>query len=136
MPNMFNNNFGMVMNFNFMPNMMMNNNINFIPNMMMNNNINQKKSNIDMSINIFFNADNGAKIHVKAKFGTTADQLLQKYLNKIGKPELYEQKNANIWFLYNGERYYLGDATPVEKIFENSCCSVMVSSFMDALMIK
>ena len=132
MPNMFNNNFGMGMNLNFMPNMMMNNNINFIPNMMMNNNIDQKESNIDMSIrNIFFEADNGAKILVKAKCGTTVDQLLQIYLNKIGKPELYEQNNVNIWFFYNGKKYKLGDTTPLERIFKfSSYCYVKVSSFM------
>ena len=117
-PNMLNNNFGMQMNVNFMPNMMMNNNINLIPNLMINNNINQEEFNPDKPIiNISFKTNSDKKNTVQVKYGTTIDQLLQKYLNKIGKPELYEQKSNNIYFSFNSQRLNYGDTRPVEKIF-------------------
>ena len=119
MPNIFNNNFGMQMNINFMPNLMMNNNINLIPNLMINNNINQEEFNPDKPIiNISFKTNSDKKNTVQVKYGTTIDQLLQKYLNKIGKPELYEQKSNNIYFLFNSQTLNYGDTRPVEKIFK------------------
>ena len=130
-PNMLNNNFGMQMNFNLMPNMMMNNNINFMPNMMMNNNINQEELKFEPTREtreIVFNSPRGIKTVLHVKYGTTIDQLLQKYLDKIGKPELYEQKDKNIWFFLNTEPLKYGDTTPVERIFKNYLSGVKVSS--------
>ena len=127
-PNMFNNNFGMQMNVNFMPNMMMmNNNINLMPNLMIMNNINQEEVNQDMyERNIYFKASDGKINTIQVKNGTTIDQLLKIYLNKIGRPELYEQKSKNIWFFFGAQKLNYGDTTPVENIFKTLTSIVTV----------
>ena len=122
MPNLFNNNFGVGMNNNFMPNMMMNNNFNFMPNMMMNNNwmfkededwlkgfqlgvqevnnINEEDPNPGPKINIIFKTTKGTTYTMVFNYGTTIDQALIKYLNRIGRPELYGKSNK-IGFFFN-----------------------------------
>ena len=126
-PIMINNDYGMPMNVNFMPNMMMNDNINFMPNLMMNNMINHELTNLDMSIkNIFFRTNTGETICLHVKCGTTIDQMLQIYFNRIGKPELYEKKSEDIWFLFNAIKFKYGDTTPIEKIIKNSQSTVIV----------
>ena len=111
MPNMFNNNFGMSVNINIMPNM---------PNMIMKNNINLEEDYIDKSIRtVFFKTDRGKTNTVIVKSEATIDQLLQMYFNKIGKPELYLQKCRDICFKFslNERQLKYGDTTPVEKLF-------------------
>ena len=136
--NIFNNNLGMQMNFNLMPNMMinnninleqnllMNNNLNLNPNMMMNNNINQEPSCHEQKISVIFKTIRNEITTLQVKYGTTIDQLLQKYLNKIGRPELYEQKSKNIWFIFNAQKLNYGDTTPVENIFKTLTSIVTV----------
>ena len=82
MPNMFNNNFGMGFNNNFMPNMMMNNNIFFNPNIM-NNNFNHMPNTMNnMNNNLFSEKDEafleGFKIGV--------NQINNKYSYVENKP--------------------------------------------------
>jgi len=120
MPDMFNNNFGMQMNVNFMPNMMMNNNF-----------INQ----VNMSVKtINFKTTRGRKTNLIVKCGTTIDQHLRKYFNKIGRPELYDQEyGEKIFILYNAQDLKYGDTTPVEKIFKSSTHFVMVNPTNNSL---
>ena len=133
MPNMFNNNFpNMGMNNNFMPNMLFNNNINFMPNMIgMNINFNndneewlkgfqmgvenkddRKKMNV-----IFKAAPSGTTTTLTLKYGTTIDKMLEKYLNRIGRPELYREKTDRVAFLFNSYKLRFGDQTPIEELF-------------------
>ena len=50
-------------------------------------------------------------------YGTTIDQALIKYLNRIGRPELYGKSNK-ICFLFNARLLRFGDKTPVEVYFK------------------
>ena len=139
MPNMFNNNLNnnfpnMGMNNNFMPNMMFNNNITFMPNMMgMNINFNNDNEEwlkgFQMGVenkddrekmNVIFKAQQSGTITtLTLKYGTTIDKMLEKYLNRIGRPELYREKTDRIAFLFNNYKLRFGDQTPIEKFFEN-----------------
>ena len=137
MPNMFNNNFNnnfpnMGMNNNFMPNMLFNNNINFMPNMMgMNINFNndneewlkgfqmgvenkddRKKMNV-----IFKAAPSGTTTTLTLKYGTTIDKMLEIYLNRVGRPELYGDTSNRIAFLFSVCKLRFGDQTPIETFF-------------------
>ena len=92
MPNLLNNNFGMGMNNNFMPNMMMNNNL--MPNeneewlkgfqfgIKEVNNINEEDSNPEPKINLTFNTTQGIKNIMVFNYGTTIDQILKKISTK------------------------------------------------------
>ena len=141
MSNMLNNNFGMGMNFNFMPNMMMNNNINFIPNMNINNNsiskedeewlkgfqidvnevnnINKEDLNPGPKINIIFKTTKCTTYTMVFNYGTTIDQILEKFLKRFGRPELYG-KSDKISFLFNASPLRFGDKTPVEEYFKGN----------------
>jgi len=116
MPNMFNNNFRMGMNINSMPNMVMNSNFNFMPNMMINNNIKEEVSIPGPKIQIIFSS-NGKVNSMQFNYGTTIDQTLEKYLKKVGRPELYGRSDK-ISFLYNAYNLRFGDKTPVEQFFK------------------
>ena len=124
MPNMFNNNFNnnfpnMGMNNNFMPNMI-GMNINFNNNneewlkgfqMGVENKDDRKKMNV-----IFKAAPSGTTTTLTLKYGTTIDKMLEKYLNRIGRPELYGD-TSRIVFLYNSYKIRFGDQTPIEELF-------------------
>ena len=141
MPNMFNNNFNnnfpnMGMNNNFMPNMLFNNNINFMPNMMgMNINFNndneewlkgfqmgveQVKEENRKKMNVIFRTTQGSTTNLLLEYGTTIDKMLEIYLNRVGRPELYREKTDRIAFLFNSFKIRFGDQTPIEKFFENT----------------
>ena len=130
MPDLLNNNFGMGMNNNFLPNMVMNNNFNFIPNMMMNNNFNSNRMEIynmpklknnnninnfkKFKYNVFFLPTRTNMIIDK---GTTIDQMLTNYLKRVDRTDLIG-KNNKIRFLYNASIIKFGDQTPVEDYFK------------------
>ena len=147
MPNMFNNNFpGMGMN-NMMPNMMMNNN-NMMPNMMMNNNNimpNMMMNNNNMMPNMMMNNNQGFKLGVDDiddrnkpgpkmnitfvtvwgirynlvfNYGTTIDQMIKQFFQRIDRIDLYYNKTKDITFIHNGIILRFGDNTPIEKFFE------------------
>ena len=129
-PNMLNNNFGMGMNNNFMPNMMnnnnnffmpnmmMNNNFNFMPNMMMNNNNNFNPNIEDKIICASFKTTNGSIININAKFGTTVGQLIEIFFKRVERPELYAEKSDKIVFVFNACKIRYDDQTPVEEFFK------------------
>ena len=52
-------------------------------------------------------------------YGTTIDQILEKYLQRIGRHDLYSEKSNKICFLFNACRLRFGDKTPVEEFFKN-----------------
>ena len=135
MPNMFNNNFpGMGMN-NMMPNMMMNNN-NMMPNMMMNNNMmpnmmmnNNQGFKLDFDVidnlnkpeqkkNIIFVTVSGIRYNLVFNYGTTIDQMIKQFFQRIERIDLYYNKTKDIIFIHNGIILRFGDNTPIEKFFE------------------
>ena len=43
--------------------------------------------------------------------------MLEKYLNRIGRPELYREKTDRVAFLFNSYKLRFGDQTPIEELF-------------------
>ena len=73
-------------------------------------------------INVIFDSF-GKKSSLLVNFGTTIEQLIKKYLFKVGKIELIENYSLyknHIYILYNGIRYFFNDQNYVEKIFFNN----------------
>ena len=114
-----------MMNNNIMPNMM-NNNI--IQNMMNNPNENNNwigfnQMNIGepiinkdpiQKINVIFRAQREYKKNISVDFGTTINELLEKYVKSIYRPDLIGE-NSVIVFTYNAKRIGFGDQTKVES---------------------
>ena len=125
-PNFFNNNLpGFAMNNNaFIPNFIPFNNNNFVPNMMINNNnfqiMNMNNNNFvpieKPKINVIFQTIWGTVNSITVDFGVTINQLLKKYFERIGRPELIRQDNT-INFTFNARKIKFDDETPVEKYF-------------------
>ena len=128
MPDIFTTNFGMGMNNNFMPNMMMNNNSisdeiedwlkGFQFGVQEVNNINDEDSNHGPKIHIIFVTTICTSYIMYFNYGTTIDQILEKYLQRKGRHDLYSEKSNKICFLFNACRLRFGDKTPVEEFFK------------------
>ena len=58
-------------------------------------------------------------VSLKLKRNTTIDQMLQQYLQKIKRKELYNH-NEKIVFISGGNQLKFGDQTSIENIFTNS----------------
>ena len=71
----------------------------------------------NMTIQIFHNYFRGCDfLNLVTDYGTTIDQLLKNYMNRIGRSELINSKNIGITL--NGEKKLMfGDNTTVEKFF-------------------
>jgi hypothetical protein len=127
MPDIFTTNFGMGMNNNFMPNMMMNNNSisdeiedwlkGFKLMAQEVNIINDEDSNHGPKIHIIFVTTICTSYIMDFNYGTTITKMLEKYLQKIGKSHLYCTDNK-ICFLFNDIRLRFGDQTPIEEFFK------------------
>ena len=50
-------------------------------------------------------------------YGTSVDDMLKMYIEKINKPELLDQKDK-ISFVYNLKSFKFGDKTPIEASFK------------------
>ena len=122
MPNMMmNNNINLIPNMmmmnnniNLMPNMMMmNNDFNLMPNMMINNNFEPQPKYIQKKDFIFKTIK--GKVHFNVDYGTTVKELLKKFFNRIGRPDLIGCKD--IIFIFNAKKIECEDQTPIEKFF-------------------
>ena len=69
-------------------------------------------------INIRFTTTIGTVRNLIFNHGTTIDQALKKYLNAVGRPDLYG-KSEDIGFLFNAKKVNFGDKNPVEVFFRN-----------------
>ena len=68
--------------------------------------------------NIIFKTTQGTTHTLVYNYGTTIDQVLSKYLNRVGRPELYQEKSNKICFLFNASQLKFGDQTKVEVFFK------------------
>ena len=131
-----------MMNNNIMPNMM-NNNI--IQNMMNNPNENNNwigfnQMNIGgpiinkdpiQKINVIFRDQRGHENNISVDFGTTINELFEKYVKIISRPDLIGE-NSMIVFTYNAKRIGFGDQTKVESLFLSSIIRIQVIMLDDA----
>ena len=124
----------MMMNNNMMPNMMMMNN-NMMPNMMMNNNQELKKEEwlkvLELGVDVIDNLNIpeqkknitfvtvwGIRYNLVFNYGTTIDQMIKQFFQRIERIDLYYNKTKDIIFIHNGIIIRFGDNTPIEKFFE------------------
>ena len=103
--------FGMGMNNNMMNNMGMG---------MNNNMLNNIKETIPKKTKIIeFDASSGSTITIDVAYGTSLSELAKKYFKELKKPELINEVDKNIIFLYNGEKLLFKNKTKIEEIFKN-----------------
>lgn len=70
-------------------------------------------------INVIFKTTQGTTHTLVYNYGTTIDQALSKYLNRVGRPELIGDTTNKICFLFNAAQLKFGDQTKVENFFKN-----------------
>ena len=69
-------------------------------------------------LNIIFTTTVGTQRILKFKYGTTISEALKKYLDSVGKVELFGQ-NDKVNFLFNANKIDFNDKTKVEDKFRN-----------------
>ena len=69
-------------------------------------------------LNVIFKTTQGTTHTLVYNYGITIDQALFKYLQRVGKPELYEEKSNKICFLFNAAQLKFGDQTKIEVFFK------------------
>ena len=70
-------------------------------------------------INIIFRTTQGTTTNMIYPYGITLDQALEKYLARVGRPDLYRDKSNQICFLFNGSQIKFGEQQKVEVFFRN-----------------
>ena len=78
------------------------------------NKINIKKINV-----LFATSSQGKKENLNVEYGTTIDELIKLYLNKVKRPDLID-KDKNISFIYNSKALNFGDKRKIENVFKNN----------------
>ena len=71
-------------------------------------------------MNIVFNTTQGTTHNMVLPYGTTIGQALEKYLQRVGRPDLIGNQENKICFLVNAQKLKFGDTTPIEQFFKNS----------------
>ena len=79
----------------------------------------QESQNDGPKINVIFKTTQGTTTAMVYDLGTTIDKALEKYLKRVGRPDLYQQKSNKICFLFNAAQLKIGDQTKVENFFKN-----------------
>ena len=77
-------------------------------------------------VNVIFKDQRGHENNIKVDFGTTINELLEKYVKSISRPDLIGE-NSMIVFTYNAKRIGFGDQTKVESLFLSSLIRIQVS---------
>ena len=69
--------------------------------------------------NVIFRTTQGTTTNMVYPHGTIMDKALEKYLSRVGRPDLYRDKSNQICFLYNGSQIKFGEKAKVEIYFKN-----------------
>ena len=86
--------------------------MNIKDNNMMNN---MKMEKPKQKINISFKTSRGFNKNIIVDYGTSICDMIKKYFNEIGKPELFG--NKDICFIYNARKLNPHDNSKVENFF-------------------
>ena len=71
-------------------------------------------------ISVIFKTTQGISHILVVNYGVTIDELLKRYLKRIGRPDLIGDDHKKICYLFNGGyKLKFGDKTTVEKFFKN-----------------
>jgi len=69
---------------------------------------------------IIFKTPQGIRLNFLFYYGTTINQVLIRYLNKIGRPDLINKQSDEIYFTYNSTKLNFNDKREIEQIFNNT----------------
>ena len=71
-------------------------------------------------INVIFKTTQGVTHTLVYNYGTTVDEVLQKYLKRVNRADLIndEQNKGKICFLFNAAQLKFGDQTTIENFFK------------------
>ena len=71
-------------------------------------------------LNIIFKTPQGIRQNFRFYYGTTINQVLITYLNKIGRSDLINKQSNEIYFTYNSTKINSNDKRKIEQIFNNT----------------
>ena len=71
-------------------------------------------------LNIIFKTPQGIRQNFRFYYGTTINQVLITYLNKIGRSDLINKQSNEIYFTYNSTKINFNDKRKIEQIFNNT----------------
>ena len=77
-------------------------------------------------LNIIFKTTQGIRQNFRFYYGTTINQVLITYLNKIGRPDLINKQSDEIYFTYNSTKLNFNDQRKIENAFNNADPSIEV----------
>ena len=77
-------------------------------------------------LNIIFKTPQGIRQNFRFDYGTTINQVLITYLNKIGRPDLINKQSDEIYFTYNSTKLNFNDQRKIENAFNNADPSIEV----------
>ena len=87
-------------------------------------------------INFMFKTTQGIIRNINADYGTTISELIKKYFNIMGKPELFNNPQ-DICFLCNAKRLNFNDNTKIEIFFKNtSMVNIVVNDVKELIGAK
>ena len=88
--------------------------------MQVNANNDEEELNPGPKISVIFKRTRGNTNVITVNYGTTINDTLEKYLKRVGRPDLIGTQDNKICFLWNATKMKFGDNTPVEKFFKNA----------------
>ena len=71
-------------------------------------------------LNIIFKTPQGIRQNFRFYYGTTINQVLITYLNKIERSDLINKQSNEIYFTYNSTKINFNDKRKIEQIFNNT----------------
>ena len=93
----------------------------------------EKENDSKPKIRVIFKTTQGSLTFIEVFFGTTINQLLEKYLKHIKRPDLIGDKENKICFLYNAIKLRFGDETTVEEFFKAVISPIVTVNNIDNL---
>ena len=84
--------------------------------MQVNANNDEEELNPGPKISVIFKTTRGNTNVITLNYGTTINDTLEKYLKRVGRPDLIGTRK--LLFLFNSKRLMLGDKTNVESYFK------------------
>ena len=93
----------------------------------------EKENDSKQKIRVIFKTTQGTTTDIEVFFGTTINQLLEKYLKHIKRPDLIGDKENKICFLYNAIKLRFGDETTVEEFFKAVISPIVTVNNIDNL---
>ena len=80
-------------------------------------------------MNLTFKTTQGQIHCILVDYGTTINEILEKYLKRVGRPDLIGDKNNKFCALFNAVQLKFGDKTKVESFFERAINPTVVVTY-------